>query len=147
MYPTTIGATYRFSTLASAFLGATIERARIDAVLSYSAASTMVKIRPTSASTVYSTMNLEQLHHAIFPLLPAGTPELLNDYSFVLYTKPDRTQNIIALPWIDELSVQLVVSLNLNVRINNVILNDVEIVRQGLIALGYNSIEITTTNA
>lgn len=139
-----VGSAYTFSTIAPQILGARVDNAKIQAILTYDAASLFVsRLNREPQLAVYANANLEQLHQAILPLLPSGTPTVLRAYSFILYTKEGGAQGIVALEWLDQASIQRVQAIEITAIVRNVTIEDVIKIRQLLNSAGYNAIDIT----
>lgn len=125
-----IGKVYTFNTRSAVFLGATIEHAKLKAVLD---ASTARKFAP-----------IDQLHAQIYPTLPRGSSNDPNATQYYLFDGMNGSPIVIAETWIVESSIQIITHVSIRVDIPQATLSDVEVVRRALSAANVQNFAITT---
>jgi len=124
-----INKVYNFSTLAPAVLGSDFKDMKVIAILT---AKEAVKYR-----------DIQTLHNTLKPIITA-LPTSVNDCSYVLFENIDNEKVLLALEYIDMFSIQEVVSTNIRVEIYNTNTDDVSIIRNRFIELGYANVKVTT---
>jgi hypothetical protein len=122
--------TYNFTTLAPSVLGGNYLNMTVESVM--------------TAETVSVFRDVASVHRQILPELPPGTPESINDLSFVLFTTVDGDKIVLSEAWIDRNTIVEVVGVSINVKVFNVTTEDIPIIRDAIVMLGYKDIEITT---
>lgn len=118
-----IGKTYTFNTYAPSILGTTIKNAKLKSILDYESAT---KIEAVILK-----------HRAIYPLLPTGTIDNPESYTFYYFQSESGEKIIIAEPWIVESTIEIVEHINLQVTLPGVSLADTSRIRDALNAMGY----------
>lgn len=125
-----VGNNYTFNTLAPAVLGASFINAKVIGIVGYDIAVTM--------------MNIDLKQRAVYPMLPAGTPNDASKYTYLLLQTQSGSKTVIALEWIDQNTIQIVNSVTLEVTIPNANPTDAREVSQMLSLLGYSGFTIVT---
>lgn len=123
-----IGKTYTFNTHAPSVLGTTIKNAKLKAIFDYETAS--------KAEAIILK------HRSIYPLLPSGTPDDPETYTYFQFQAESGERIIIADQWIVESTIEVITHINLQVSLPNVSLNDSTRIRDALNALGYTNFSI-----
>lgn len=126
----TLGTTYTFNTLAPSILGAIIQNAKLISILDYDSAKH------------YDTVDLK--YRAIYPLLPAGTPDRPEHTIYYRFISESGEPIILAESWIDEASVEAVEFVTIQVLLQQANLSEVTRIRNALNALGYTNYTIKT---
>lgn len=121
--PFSIGSQYNFATLAPSILGAEHNNVTVKAVFDYEVALTF--LAP------------DIKHASIFPLLPSGTIDDPKKYTYVLFKSQSGADFVMALEWIDLNTVVQVVSVTLNVTLNNCKPGDAAVLRDTLLMAGF----------
>ena len=128
MLPYKIGTLYRLNTLAPAVLGSVFNNIRVIGIIDYSVACQYI--------------NVKLMHATIYPLLPAGTPDDPQKYIYLLFMTEAGTKTVLAMPWIDESSVQEITSVSIVITVHQANMEDVSRIRQTLDMIGYKNITI-----
>lgn len=123
-----IGKIYTFNTFAPSILGTTIKNAKLKAILDYESAT---KIEAVILK-----------HRAIYPLLPTGTIDNPESYTYYHFQSESGEKIIIAEPWIVESTVEIIEHINLQVTLPGVSLSDTSRIRDALNAMGYSNYSI-----
>ncbi len=123
-----IGKIYTFNTFAPSILGTTIKNAKLKAILDYESAT---KIEAVILK-----------HRSIFPLLPSGTIDNPESYTYFHFLSESGDKIIIAEPWIVESTVEIIEHINLQVTLPGVSLSDTSRIRDALNAMGYSNYSI-----
>lgn len=123
-----IGKIYTFNTFAPSILGTTIKNAKLKAILDYESAT---KIEAVILK-----------HRSIFPLLPSGTIDNPESYTYYHFLSESGDKIIIAEPWIVESTVEIIEHINLQVTLPGVSLSDTSRIRDALNAMGYSNYSI-----
>lgn len=90
-------------------------------------------------------MNTRELHAAIFPFLPAGScPNDPTAYDYYKLKTATGQTIVVAEPWINPNSVELVDAVTFLVKITGQTANDYNRIRNALFGAGIKSIDITT---
>jgi len=124
-----VNSTYNFKCYAPSILSSDFSNVVVLSVLSFSIAS---KFREVSA-----------VHAQIYNQLPSGTPNQPEKYTYLQIQFPDKSTDIIGIPWIDDSSVQLVDNVVYDVVINGLTSSDYTKVSQALQANGITNFTIT----
>lgn len=119
---------FTFNTLAPAILGAQIKNAKLIGIVDY--------------TTANNYMNVDVQFRAVYPALPANTPNRPEMCTYYRFRSESGEPIILADQWIDTNTVTLVEHVNLQVNIANASLSDVSTIRDALNALGIASFEI-----
>jgi hypothetical protein len=120
---------YSFDVHPSAILGTGFKNVTVQAVLDYDSA--------------LSFGDIDAMHANVYRYLPAGTPNRPQDFDYLLIRTDQGTTTIIGVPWIVEETIELVESLTMSVKIENVGNSDIERVRACLTQNGYDKISIS----
>lgn len=123
-----IGKTYTFNTFAPSILGTTIKNAKLKAILDYESVN---KIEAVILK-----------HRSIYPLLPAGTIDNPESYTYYHFQSESGEKIVIAEPWIVESTIEVVEHINLQITLPGVSLTDSVRVRNALNAMGYTNYTI-----
>jgi len=126
--PFQLNKTYDLNTLAPAVLGASLKNLKFAGSVTYEIASQYI--------------NIPQLHAAIFPVLPIGTPGDYTSYEYHIF-KENNKRIVLADLWIDHPSIVLRSNVVINVSINAASSADVISIRDMLILGGYRDITMT----
>jgi len=124
-----INKTYNFTTLAPAILGSEFQLMKVKAILT---ATEAVKYR-----------DILTLHNTLTPVI-TGLPVSINDCTYYLFENSEKELVLLALEYIDYNSILEVESTNIRIEIFNTTSDDVSIIRNRLLELGYNTLKITT---
>lgn len=128
MFAFELDSVYNFNTRAPAILGADFKKATILGILNYKLASNYI--------------NPETSHANIFPYLPEGTPKDPKSYTYILIRTESGENTVLAMPWIDETSITLVVNKTLVITVNDITNNDATRIRDNLLMMGFTSFNI-----
>lgn len=123
-----IGKVIRFETTAPAILGARYTDAKVMAILD------------AGTATLFS--DILALHSAVYPYLPVGVQDDYSSYNYVKLEMPDKSIMILGIPWISESSVQVIVSTDIIVKLKGRGHQDVDLVRQALLANGFEGFTV-----
>jgi len=124
-----IGKTINFQTNAPSILGARFQVTKVLSIL--------------DPDTARLFADIVSQHIAVYPHLPEGTVDDAFGYSYVKLRLPDDQIVVLGLPWIDENSVEVVNHTTLTVKINSTSQEDINRVRQALLANGFEDFTIT----
>lgn len=128
------GSTYSFNTYAPSKLGTNWQNVTVDSILSASGAQAL-------------GIDVQAVARQIAPSLPSGTPLDPTKYKYIRFTMQSGVNNILAVPWIDDSSVQLINAQNVQILVANV---DPSIaipqIRLALIQLGYSNLTFTVVD-
>jgi len=124
-----VNKTYDFMTLAPSVLGA-----------SY------VSMKVRSIMTAQDAMRYQEVYTTHNNLLSVitGLPVNIDDCTFILFENSDGEKTVLALEYIDQDSITLVVSRNIRVDIMSAKTEDIALIRTILVEHGYNDINIST---
>jgi len=114
---------YNLTTYAPALFGLNFKRVKVVGIVDY--------------ETAKKYANVDLIQRQIFSLLPAGTPDKLSRYSYVLLETTSNTKTVLAYPWIVEDSITAITVSHLNISVVNVDDTDVNKVRDVLNSMGY----------
>ncbi len=120
-----IGKVYTFNTLAPALLGISIKNAKLIGIVDYNTALT------------YDSVNLR--YRAIYPLLPAGTPDQPEACIYYRFQSESGEKIVLADQWIDSTTVEVIEHITIQATFTNVSVSDISRIRDALNALGYTS--------
>lgn len=123
-----IGNVYSFNTLAPAVLGVRVVRAKLNGIVDYRQACTIV--------------NVDVMQRQIYPLLPPGTPNNTEKYIYYVFTTESGARLCLAKNWIHLPSIELVEDATISVTIPNATLEDVERLRATLSLMGFRGFTI-----
>ena len=123
-----IGKVYTFNTLSPVFLGAVISRAKLKSIVD---AETARKFAP-----------IDQLHAQVYPTLPANSPRDVNSSIYYIFEGQNKSTIVLAAPWIDFTSIEVIQHIDITIRIPQSSLEDVEKARIALSAAGFKDFEI-----
>lgn len=123
-----IGNVYSFNTLAPAVLGVRIVRAKLNGIVDYRQACTII--------------NVDVVQRQVYPLLPPGTPNNTQKYIYYVFTTESGARLCLAKNWIHLSSIELVEDATISVTIPNATLDDVERLRAALGVMGYRGFTI-----
>lgn len=129
MYALDIGSRYNFTLRASSILGLSYTDAKVLGVMDY--------------DSVKHVQDLTSLHIQAYPELPVGTER---DASKLIWVKIQTSQGdirAIAMDWIAVAPIK-VTAQSLRVTISGITNDDVSIIRNLLVANGYQQIQIVT---
>jgi hypothetical protein len=129
MIPLNIGKVYSFDTWVPAILGNDYQNVTLQGEMDYETAS--------------RSRDVEADHARLFPLLPAGTPNNPEAYTYIKVKTLSGASVILGRPWINEATIETVNSSVMDVTIGGITASDIPTVRQALAANGYNNITIT----
>lgn len=124
-----INKTYNFTTLAPAILGSEFQLMKVKAILT---ATEAVKYR-----------DILTLHNTLTPVI-IGLPVSINDCTYYLFENSEKELVLLAFEYIDYNSILEVESTNIRIEIFNTTTDDVSIIRNRLLELGYKTLKITT---
>lgn len=118
-----IGKIYTFNTLAPAVLGVIVKNARLTGIVDY--------------STACKHINVDMLQRNVYPLLPAGTPNITSDYTYYLFKGESGNMVVLADVWIEETSIEEALGKTISISIPNANLEDVTRIRDTLNLMGF----------
>jgi len=126
-----IGSTYSFSVYPVAQLGNNFQNIQVLALL--------------DATTVQQLgVDIWAMHKNIYPTLPAGTPNDPTQFQYLRIKLQSGTSTIIAIPWINDSTVELVSAQTLDVKIYNVDpATWIPRVQLALAQLGLNNVQVS----
>lgn len=129
-----IGSTYSFGVYPVAQLGNNFQNVKVLAML--------------DATTVQQLgVDIWAMHKNIYPSLPAGTPNDPTQYQYLRIKLQSGASTIIAIPWINDSTVELVNAQTLDVKIYNVDpATWIPRVQLILAQAGLTNVSITTVN-
>jgi hypothetical protein len=121
---------YNFSTLAPAVLGGEHKNMKVKALV--------------LSEEALKHRDIITLHDNIKQTL-SGLPTYVKDCSYVIFTNVLTGEELVlANEYIDINSIVEVQSVNIQARVLNVTTDDMPIIREALLSLGYNNLELTT---
>lgn len=123
-----IGKTYSFNTAAPSILGTIIKNAKLLAIFDYSTATTLD--------------NVDLKFRAIYPLLPAGTPDSAESCIYYFFKSESGEKVVFADQWIVESTVEIIEHINFQVTFTDTSIGDISRVRDAINALGYTNYSI-----
>lgn len=129
--PFDIGQTYSFNTLAPAFLGSAIAHAKLLSIM--------------DANTARKFEAIDQKFAQIYPTLPVGTPTDVNSVMYYLFQQQNGTNVVIADPWIDKTSIELIELITITATVARASLSDVDKVRIALSSAGITDFTVNVT--
>lgn len=130
MYSFQNGTTYTFSTLAPTVLGAQFKNATVvGANVGYDVAKNF--------------NNIDLIHRAVYPLLPAGTVDDATKFTYVILKTENGSMTAIATEWIDESTIVSTQSVTITVVVRNASVSDATTIRDSLKLMGFTN--VTTT--
>jgi len=124
-----INKSYNFNTLASTVLGASYNNMKVKGVLT---ADETVKYR--EIYTLHTTLQ------SVILALPANP----QDCTYILFETTQGDKVVLAQEYIDLLTVVAVTTINIRVDVIDVTTDDIPIIRNRLLELGYTNVNITT---
>jgi len=124
-----IGDVVNFSVYPSSIIGTSFQRVKVKAFLD--ADSARAYLDPTA------------MHLAVFPTLPPGVPNDPDKYPWVKLELENGKITVVGLPWIDEITVEVQSSTQLQIVVSEITAADVARVRQALVAAGFNKLAFT----
>lgn len=127
-YNLEIKQSYDFSLLASGILGLGFKNASVMAIMDFDSAK-MIQDVTTIHSQVYSS-------------LPAGTPRNAQDLTYIKIKSSTGEIRVIAMDWIATEPV-LITSKTVLVKINNIPISNVSLIKDILVQNGFSDIVIT----
>ena len=132
MFNFSIGKYYSFNTLAPAILGATFYRAKLIGLVCYDTANTRI--------------NVNLMQRTIYPSLPAGTVDNPANYTYLMLETESGEKTVVAYEWIDESSIEEVVSMTATITVPNIAASDATAIRDLLTLNGFKNIKIALTS-
>lgn len=123
-----IGKIIQFETNAPAILGARYKDVKVLAIL--------------DASTATLFADVLARHIAVYPYLPTGVLDDYTRYNYVKLELSDKSILIMGIPWINESSIQVIVNTDIVVRLKGRNHDDVNLVRQALLANGFEDFTV-----
>lgn len=123
---------YTFDTNAPAILGSRVENAKLTGILDYETARR------------YDEVHLK--YRNIYPLLPTGTPDQPETCIYYKFKAENGSVLIMADQWINESSIEEISAVMANIVVSDIAMEDISRIRDALLALGYNNINIRTVN-
>lgn len=123
-----LGSVVQFELYAEAVLGATRTNAKVEGILDYRDAQRYI--------------NPETMHPAVYPSLPAGTPNDFRQYRYLKVTLQSGKVEAIGLPWIRETTYREIQVADLQFRILSVSPDDRALIEQLLAANGFTAVDV-----
>lgn len=120
---------YNFNTLAPGILPASYTNVKVLAIVGYDVANMYANVNAIAAS--------------VAPVLPTINNKDPSLYNYVIFETSNSNKTILALDWIDLVSVSSTTSVTTDFTVSNITLDDNNIIRQALIQMGYNNISVT----
>jgi len=124
-----INKVYNFNTLAPVILGDRYENMTVLGIL--------------TAEEAMKYRDIYTLHNNLIPVI-TGLPVNAGDCSFLLLENTSKETTVLAIEYIDPVSVQLVTSVNIRADIMNASTNDLVIITSLLKGAGYYNINLST---
>ncbi len=128
------GRIVNFSVYPSAILGSDFTNAKVLCVI--------------DADTASAFMDVQAMHANVAATLPAGFnhPGAYNTYNYVRLQLAGGQRVVIGLPWIIESTIEWQENLKYVIEVNNVNAGDLPMLRNALLANGFNDITITAVS-
>lgn len=124
-----VGSTYSFNIFPVALWGNNFQNVVVQAVL--------------DAGTVQQLgVDIQALNKQAYPFLPAGTPSDPTKYTYLKLLLPSGASVVLAVPWIDDTSVQLVTQQTIVATISNVSSQDLNKIKLALVQNGYSNVAL-----
>lgn len=123
-----IGDIVSFSVFPSSIIGTAFQRVKIKAFL--------------DAETASMYVDTQAQHVAVYPTLPATTPDDPKKYPWVKVELENGTSTVVGLPWIDPATVVLNENTQIQVTLSGVSAADVPKIRNALVMAGFNQMAI-----
>lgn len=131
MYNFEIKGIYSFNTIAPAILGN---------------AFTNVKVLGIIDSVLASQFISPHIRHAdLYPFMPSGTPDDPTQYNYLMVQLASGEKTVLAMPWIDESSIQKITVTTITVTFSNASNADVERIREVLALNAFTNFTISAT--
>ena len=124
---------YSFNTLSPVFLGNKIERAK-------------AMIVGCSASIARKFAPVDHLWRSIYPTLPPGTVNDVEQAVFYVFEGQNKTEVVMCDKWIDTESIVLIDHVQITVSFPTANMGDADIIRNALNAAGLKDYAITVTD-
>lgn len=118
-----LGSVVSFEMYPSMLVAASYTRARVEGILNFQDASRYI--------------DATAMHINVYPTLPESTPNKADAYYYLKLKLLSGETAVIGIPWIKESTYQIVASNSLRFTIPDVDVDDEEIIRTQLTALGY----------
>ena len=126
--PSSIGKRYTFNTLAPAKLGAIVENAKLVSIMNY--------------DSVIKLTNMQSKYSTIHSSLPNGTPTDPKLSVYYVFEKLSGDKEIFSQYWIDEGTVEEIVSVNLQIMVTDVSVSKITLIRDLLLNAGITTFNI-----
>jgi len=124
-----INKVYNFTTLAAARLGSLYTDMRVKSIM--------------TATEAMKHRDIYTLHNNLVPVIP-NLPVNAGDCVFLLLENTDGESTVLALEYIDPVSVILVTSVNIRIELTDASSEDISLLNMRLKELGYTNYNITT---
>jgi hypothetical protein len=124
-----IGLTYSFNVFPVALLGNNFQNVVVQAILD-------------AGTTQQLGVDIQALAKQMYPLLPSGTPSDPTTYQYLKLQLASGASVILAVPWIDDSSVELVTQQTIVATISNVSSQDLSRIKLALVQNGYNNVSL-----
>lgn len=98
---------------------------------------------PLDLESVSQVIDPISLHRNIYPTLPEGTVEDNPDYMYLKVRLPNGQDTAVGIPWIDQTTIEVRNSTDLQIIVPNASTLDAQRIRQLLSAGGYTMSSIT----
>lgn len=119
--------TYNFNTAAPTILGEKYSLMKVKSIMDYSEAVSYHDI-----VTEFETLK---------PIIPT-LPDSVIDLTFILFEDINKETKLLALEYINDATIQEVKAIDIRVEILGVSTQDINIIKNRLVELGYNNIKI-----
>lgn len=123
--------TYDFKTLAPGILNSDYKSQKVIAIF-------------TSVEAV-KYIDIQTLHANVSKVVPS-LPSSVNDLTYILFENTSQEKTVLALEYIDQDTINEVVTYNIRIDVKGANSNDLALLRKYLLELGYTNIDITTFN-
>jgi len=124
-----INKVYNFTTLAAARLGSVYSEMRVKSIM--------------TAGEAMKDRDIHTLHANLLPVI-SNLPVDTGDCTFLLLENTDGETVVLALEYIDPVSVILVSSVNIRIELTDASSEDISLLNMRLKELGYTNFDITT---
>lgn len=130
-YPVEVGKVYDFSVYPSTVIPADYTNVTVLSIL--------------DADSARQIIDIDARHIAVYPYLPAGTPDDCNAYYYLKVMLNNGIKTVLGITWIDISTIVERSNTKIYVVIDNASTTDLERVRQCLATNGFTSIAVSTS--
>lgn len=128
-YPVEVGKAYDFSVYPSTVIPNDYTNVTILGIL--------------DADSARQISDIDALHAAVYPYLPAGTIDDANAYYYVKVALNNGVKTVLGITWINQTTITSRVTTRIHVLVEDAKTTDIERVRQCLLMNGFNSVTVS----